>query len=162
MVGDIVHYKFKNFYPELGQVIDVLPNYNCIIKFAVYIKYRVPIIQEIMPDYLRHVDKYEFVNNLTNNEAYTIQLNNIEELPKKITILLHRIVPKGICDAITYEDIVDGDILVDFHRCDNKTENDFDTYYKESTLKFILQTNKNPYTMNTLDHSSIVKYVCSI
>jgi len=69
-----------------------------------------------------------------------------------------KIIPKNAEDAITFENINDGDILIDFKRDNNKTEYDYGTYYKESTLKFILQSNKNQFTMEQLDKSSIVKY----
>jgi hypothetical protein len=73
-----------------------------------------------------------------------------------------KIIPKNAEDAITFENIQDGDILIDFKRNDNKSEYDCGAFYKESTLKFILQSNKNQFTMEQLDKSSIVKYTAVI
>jgi len=168
IVGDIVCYKFQIAQPELGQIIDILPNYNCIVKFAIYLNYREVMIQEIAPQYLRHINVNEFINNIVNNQTYKIHLENIDNFFEKKKILeknqifSHKTIPKGVYDAITYEDINDGDILVDFLRIDNKTENDFDTYYKESTLTSVLKMNKNPYTMKSIDKNTIVKYVATM
>ena len=70
-----------------------------------------------------------------------------------------KIIPSNAEDAITFENINEGDILIDFKRDNNKTEYDCGAYYKESTLNFILQSKKNQFTMEGLDYSSIVKYV---
>ena len=73
-----------------------------------------------------------------------------------------KIIPKNAEDTITFENIQNGDILIDFKRDDNKSEYDCGAFYKESTLKFILQSNKNQFTMEQLDKSSIVKYTAVI
>lgn len=171
IIGDIVCYKSQNSLLELGQIIDVLPNYNYIVKFVIYTKHREIITQEINPKYLYHNNVNNFINNMSNNEIYKIHLENIEKNinNNKIQVvnidnikINYKTIPKGVYDAITYEDIKDGDILVDFLRCNNKTENDYDTYYKESTLTFILKMNKNPYTMESIDKNSIVKYIATM
>jgi hypothetical protein len=69
-----------------------------------------------------------------------------------------KIIPKNAEDTITFENIQDGDILIDFKRDNNKSEYECGAFYKESTLKFILESNKNQFTMEKLDKSSIVKY----
>jgi len=73
-----------------------------------------------------------------------------------------KIIPNDAEDAITFENIVNGDILVNFNRDSNKTEYDFGVFYKESTLKFILKTNKNQFTMKPIDVKSIRKYTAII
>lgn len=73
-----------------------------------------------------------------------------------------KIIPKNAEDVITFENIQDGDILIDFKRDNNKSEYECGAFYKESTLKFILQSNKNQFTMEQLDKSSIVKYTAVI
>ena len=70
----------------------------------------------------------------------------------------YKTIPKNSSDIITFEDIVDGDILIDFLR-DTKTEYEYGIYYKESTLNTILQSNKNQFTMKPIDIKSIVKYI---
>jgi hypothetical protein len=69
-----------------------------------------------------------------------------------------KIVPANAEDSITFETIENGDILVDFKRTENKTEYECGALYKESTLEFILRSNKNQFTMEPLDKSSIIKY----
>ena len=71
-------------------------------------------------------------------------------------------IPPNSEDAITFEEIMDGDILINFNRDSNKTEYDYGAYYKESTLKFILKTRKNQFTMKPIDIDSIVKYVAKL
>ena len=71
-------------------------------------------------------------------------------------------IPKNSSDVITFEDIQNGDILIDFKRDSIKSEYDCNTFYKESTLKFILETNKNQFTMEPIDKDSIVKYTAII
>jgi hypothetical protein len=69
-----------------------------------------------------------------------------------------KIIPNNAEDSITFEDIQDGDILIDFKRNDSKTEYECGALYKESTFEFILRSNKNQFTMEPLDKNSIVKY----
>ena len=106
------------------------------------------------------------IEPLTNNPSYSINnkyfnlINNT--IPSNLeSIIESRIIPKDSTDVITYEDIKDGDILVDFLR-DDKTEYDHNTFYKESTLKYILESNKNQFTMKPIDSTTIVKYKAQI
>jgi hypothetical protein len=73
-----------------------------------------------------------------------------------------RNIPINSTDIITYEDINEGDILIDFNRDSNKTEYDYNVFYKESSLNEILKTKKNQFTMKNIDISSIVKYSAKI
>ena len=77
---------------------------------------------------------------------------------KNIPHVGYKTIPKNSTDIITFEDINDGDILINFNRETNKTEYDCDAYYKESTLNEILKTKKNQFTLKSIDISSIVKY----
>jgi len=83
--------------------------------------------------------------------SYVNEINNIPHIGSKP-------IPINSYDIITYEDIQDGDILINFNRDDNKTEYDYGAYYKESSLRFILDSKKNPFTMKNLDMNSLVKY----
>jgi len=86
-----------------------------------------------------------------------INIQNIENIINSIPIVENKIIPKGSTDTITYDDINNNDILIDFKR-DTKTEYEYGVYYKESNLKSLLESNKNPFTMNKLDINSIVKF----
>jgi hypothetical protein len=75
---------------------------------------------------------------------------------------VHRIelhVPSGTIDIITYEELKDGDIIVDFLRTETEYESKFNTYYLESTFNILT---KNPFTNKPIDKSSIIKYICKI
>lgn len=82
----------------------------------------------------------------------------IETIINTIPNIGTKIVPKNSTDLITFEDINEGDILINFNRYKNKTEYDCGAYYKESSLKNILLSKKNPFTMKELDLSSFTKY----
>jgi hypothetical protein len=172
-VGDIVKYDFyktDNKYDqgELGQIIKINGS-NCIVNFIVFKKYRLypygvtvaePMntIQEISYYYLSKYNINEFINNI-DHDKYYIELHRLINLSDtKFTLEEPRIVPLKSSDAITFEDIKNGDILVDFIRNDNKTEYYYHTYYKESTMEHILKTMKNPFTNANLIMDSIVKY----
>jgi hypothetical protein len=77
---------------------------------------------------------------------------------KNIKHVGSRNIPINSTDIITYEEINEGDILIDFNRDSNKTEYDYNVFYKESTLIEILKSKKNQFTMKDIDISSIVKY----
>jgi hypothetical protein len=100
---------------------------------------------------------YSYTYNYTCNYTYN-PIKDIKDIIKNIHHVGSRIVPKESYDIITYEDINDGDILIDFLR-DDKTEYEYNTYYKESTLEYILQNKKNQFTMKPIDIASIVKYI---
>jgi hypothetical protein len=120
------------------------------------------------------VYNYEYsVNNaILNTTIYSIPTNynyynyeyiktddSIRERINLIPITDFKQIPKNSVDSITYEDINENDILIDFKR-DNNTEFFYDAYYKESSIFDILKSNKNPFTMLPLDQDSIVKYRC--
>ena len=162
-VGDIVKYKFNktlNKYEqgELGQIIKI-NNSNCIVNFIVYKKYRLyNTIQEISFYYLSLEKINNFINNIDHNK-YCIELDRLINLSDtRFPLEEPRVIPLKSIDAITFEDIKTGDILVDFIRNDNKTEYYYHTYYKESTIDHILKTMKNPFTNSSLIMDSIVKY----
>jgi hypothetical protein len=172
-VGDIVRYEFNktlNKYErgELGQIIK-LNKSSCIVNFIVFKKYRLypygvsvaePMntIQEISYYYISKDKINEFINNIDHNQ-YFIELNRLIDLSDtRFPLEEPRVVPLKSIDAITFEDIKNGDILVDFIRNDNKTEYYYHTYYKESTIQHILQTMKNPFTNASLIMDSVVKY----
>jgi hypothetical protein len=69
-----------------------------------------------------------------------------------------KIIPKDSVDALTFDEIMEGDLLINFNRYSDKSEYDYDTFYKESTLRNILIAKKNPFTMKELDLSSFTKY----
>lgn len=69
-----------------------------------------------------------------------------------------KIIPNNSVDALTFDEIMEGDLLINFNRFSDKTEYDYDTFYKESTLRNILIAKKNPFTMKELDLSSFTKY----
>lgn len=77
---------------------------------------------------------------------------------KNIKHVGSRNIPINSTDIITYEEINEGDILIDFNRDSNKTEYDYNVFYKESTLIEVLKNKKNQFTMKDIDISSIVKY----
>jgi hypothetical protein len=77
---------------------------------------------------------------------------------KNIKHVGSRNIPKNSTDIITFEEINNEDILIDFNRDSNKTEYDYNVFYKESTLIEILKSKKNQFTMKDIDISSIVKY----
>lgn len=104
-------------------------------------------------------DSFDYTYNYTYTYSYTY--NPIKYTSENIPHVGSRIVPKGSYDIITYEDINDGDILIDFFR-DNKTEYEHNTFYKESTLEHILQNKKNQFTMKPIDIATIVKYKAQI
>ena len=65
---------------------------------------------------------------------------------------IHEItLPNGIEDIITKEDIVTGDIIVDFHN-----EFRYERYYKQSTLQLL--NNKNPLTKTPINKADITHY----
>ena len=169
-IGDIVVYKFKSIpkHIEIVKIIAKIEPSNYIVEFIIYEKYRNNtniIIQDIYNMYLSSCLLNNYMH-LTNNPSYSINnkyfnlINNT--IPINIeSIIESRIVPKDSMDVITYEEIKDGNILVDFLR-DDKTEYDHNTYYKESTLKYIMESKKNQFTMKPIDIATIVKYKAHI
>ena len=109
-------------------------------------------------------ENYEIndINNLSliNYTPYILSLliDNNQNENIEIPNIGFKTIPKNSSDIITFEDIVDGDILIDFLR-DTKTEYEYGIYYKESTLDAILKSKKNQFTMKPIDIKSIVKYI---
>jgi hypothetical protein len=103
-----------------------------------------------------------FVTPNPSGSTGTSEFNILDTILDTILDDGSKIVPNDAEDAITFENIVNGDILVNFNRDSNKTEYDFGVFYKESTLKFILKTNKNQFTMKPIDVKSIRKYTAII
>jgi hypothetical protein len=99
-------------------------------------------------------------HNFLNNNINGPYCN--DTIIKNIKHVGSRNVSINSTDIITYEEINDGDILIDFNRDSNKTEYDYNVFYKESTLIEILKTKKNQFTMKDIDISSIVKYSAKI
>jgi hypothetical protein len=169
-IGDIVAYKFNSIpkHVEIAKIVAKIEPSNYIVEFIIYQKYRNNtniIIQDIYNMYLSSCLLNNYIY-LTNNPSYSINNKYFNLINNTIPINLEsiiesRIVPKDSTDVITYEDIKDGDILVDFLR-DDKTEYDHNTFYKESTLKYILESNKNQFTMKPIDSTTIVKYKAQI
>jgi hypothetical protein len=152
----------------LWQIIKFIGS-NCIVNFIVYKKHRLypygaivaePMntIQEISFYYLTKFNINEFINSINHNQYY-IELNRLINLSDtRFPLEEPRVIPLKSMDAITFEDIKNGDILIDFIRNDNKTEYYYHTYYKESTMEHILKTMKNPFTNASLIIDSVVKY----
>jgi hypothetical protein len=128
----------------------------------------------VIPEENKNITVYNYEYNISNTILNTtiyssIQTNYNYEYIKTDDIIRERInlipitdfkqIPKNSVDSITYEDINENDILIDFKR-DNNTESFYGAYYKENTLFEILKSNKNPFTMLPLDQDSIVKYRC--
>jgi hypothetical protein len=128
----------------------------------------IPIISESTLNYTYIPGSSEFTNytRFYNEFSGGIETNYnnkfgpgyIETIINTISHVGTKIIPKNSLDAITYDEILEGDILINFNRSTNKTEYDYDTYYKESTLKNILISKKNPFTMKELDLNSFTKY----
>jgi len=104
---------------------------------------------------------YEYGNIYYNSLITNIINIDIQSIINSIPMVDDRVIPRGITDIITYEDINHGDILVDFKR-DIKTEYYYGAYYKESNLETLLKSNKNQFTMQVLDLGSLVKYKCVV
>ena len=98
------------------------------------------------------------VRMLYNGRISTIHYPAVRHLHDKVHhIELH--VPPGTIDIITYEELKDGDIIVDFLRTNTEYESKFNTYYLESTFNTLT---KNQFTNKPIDKSSIIKYICKI
>lgn len=159
-VGDVVTYRFNHLitkHLEIGRVIEVIKPNNYIIELLIYIKGRYTLIQNIDEWYLSkcNIDDYTY---LLDNPIYT----TTSIFDYVINHVGTREIPKSSIDAITFEDINEGDVLIDFLRTSNKTEYDFNAYYKESHLDFFLKNRKNLFTGLPIDKQSIVKYTCLI
>ena len=103
---------------------------------------------------------YDHIQSYYND--YGVSYVYIE--PKKftnITYIGNKKIPKGSYDIITYEEINDKDILIDFKR-DHKTEYEYNTFYKESSLDNIIKSGKNQFTMLSIDYNSVVKYTAEL
>jgi hypothetical protein len=101
-----------------------------------------------------------YISGGTNSlPKYKIGPEYIKTIMNTIPNIGTKIIPRDSVDVITFEDINEGDILINFNRYQNKTEYDCGAYYKESSLKNILLSNKNPFTLKELDLSSFTKYV---
>ena len=169
-IGDIVAYKFKSIpkHIEIAKIIAKIEPSNYIVEFIIYNKYINDtniIIQDIYNIYLSSCVLNNYMH-LTNNPSYSINNKYFNLINNTIPINLESIiesrsVPKDSMDIITYEEINDGDILVDFLR-DDKTEYEHNTFYKESTLKYIMESKKNQFTMKPIDIATIVKYKAHI
>ena len=70
-------------------------------------------------------------------------------------------IPSNSADIITFEDIIDGDILIDFLR-DTKTEYEYGAYYKETTFNNIMKSGKNQFTLTPIDQKTVIKYKANI
>ena len=97
---------------------------------------------------------YDYNNYLPKSQ---LSDDSIRDIINLIPIKMNKIIPVGSTDIITYEDINDNDIIIDFKR-DSMTEFEHGVYYKESSFIDIFKGNKNPFTMLPLDANSIVKY----
>jgi hypothetical protein len=93
-----------------------------------------------------------------SSPQYKIGPGYIETIMNNIPNIGTKIIPRDSKDVITFEDINEGDILINFNRYENKTEYDCGAYYKESSLKSILESKKNQFTMKELDLNSFTKY----
>ena len=111
-------------------------------------------------------DNNLFYNTYTSssiyNDIYTRGPICYDTIIKNIQHIGSKLIPKNSYDIITYEEIGEGDILINFNRDSNKTEYDYNTFYKFSTLIEILKSKKNQFTMKEIDISSIVKYNAKI
>lgn len=108
---------------------------------------------------------YHNYNNNNYNDFYNdYGVSYVYSEPKKFTNIPYigsKKISKGSYDIITYEEINDKDILINFKR-DHKTEYEYNTFYKESSLDNIIKSGKNQFTMLSIDYSSIVKYTAEL
>lgn len=107
-------------------------------------------------NYNNNDDFYNFYND------YGVSYVHIE--PKKLENIPYigkKLISRGSYDTITHEEIKNNDILIDFKR-DHKTEYEYDTFYKESSLETLLTIGKNQFTLLPLDVGSIVKFIADV
>lgn len=111
---------------------------------------------------------YHNYNNHNSNDIYSFYndygVSYVYIEPRKIENIRYigkKIIPRGSCDTITHEEIKNDDILIDFKR-DHRTEYEYDTFYKESSLDTILKMGKNQFTLLPLNVESIVKYFADV
>ena len=118
-----------------------------------------PLNQTYIPIQIGNSETFwSSISSDITNVKYKYGPEYIETMINTIPNIGIKIVPKNSTDLITFEDINEGDILINFNRYENKTEYDCGAYYKESSLKNILLSKKNPFTMKELDLSSFTKY----
>jgi hypothetical protein len=75
--------------------------------------------------------------------------------PEPVMEILYKIIPHGSYDAITFNEFVENDIIVDFLRTTTQYESEFDTYYSENTFN---QLCKNPMSNLAIDYNLIKKF----
>jgi hypothetical protein len=160
---------------QLNQTVPNVTKYsytgNVTTYVGNYIAYSDDIITTNVPTNVSttNILKYSYDNIITTNIlSYSYDnINDIINIPT-VNILSYiqtvgdKIIPKNSEDAITFEQINDSDILIDFKRTNTKTEYDFGAFYKQSTLEYILKSNKNQFTLESIDINSIVKYVARL
>ena len=131
-------------------------NYN----YNNYVSNTTTISPTLYPTNFNDITLNTYIYHNYSNYYFENTINsyiNIGYIINSIPFTANKNIPRNSIDIITYENINDDDILIDFKR-DNKTEYEYGAYYKESNLSDILKSNKNQFTLQTLDISSIVKY----
>ena len=110
-----------------------------------------------LPSYSNYIYTSNYYDYIEYGFLYRIPGAIYSGIIDYIPTIEDKIIPKSSYDIITYEEINNDDILIDFKR-DDKTEYEYGAYYKESNLQSLLESLKNPFTMNKLDIESLVKF----
>jgi hypothetical protein len=112
---------------DCGKVIGKTEHY-------IIIKLRYHIILKVLPNCITHFNPYQ---------------------PEPNIPIINKIIPHGSYDAITFNEFVENDIIVDFLRTNTQYESEFDTYYSEDTFN---QLSKNPMSNLAIDYGLIKKF----
>jgi len=154
----------NTYLPTISYNTNIINNITPLPTILNYTNYNVTVIPTVSAilnySYYNIVPEHSDIS-LFNYTQYVFFLNDNSYDYLEIPNIGSKTIPKNSSDIITFEDIVDGDILIDFLR-DTKTEYEYGVYYKESTLDAILKSRKNQFTMEQINIKSIVKYRANI
>jgi hypothetical protein len=89
---------------------------------------------KVLPNCITHFDPYQ---------------------PEPVIEIINKFIPYGSYDAITFNEFIENDIIVDFLRTTTLYESEFDTYYSEKTFNQLI---KNPMSNLSIDYSLIKKF----
>ena len=144
-------------------IINIPNNYNDYGAYIIPTSYNMTNYTTIYSNLNSSTYNHTTINNAIYTNHWSV-VNREEVIIENINIphVGVKSIPRNSSDVITFDDINDGDILIDFKRDSTKSEYDCGAYYKESTLRFILQSRKNQFTLLPIDIDSIVKYTAQI
>jgi hypothetical protein len=112
---------------DCGSVIGKTEHY-------IIIKIRYQTILKVLPNCITHFNIYQ---------------------SEPIIPIIDKIIPHGSYDAITFNEFVENDIIVDFLRTNTQYESEFDTYYCEDTFN---KLSKNPMSNLVINTSLLKKF----